>query len=99
MLEAPGTAAIWAGKSAAALRLTSKPQPLRICAGHLFQPGGGGPCFCDIEQIMKSAQRGKEFPVNIRKETDYSTLYSILKELMSEELTQISAGHPMNAMV
>ena len=27
--------------------------------------------------------------MNIRKGTDYSTLYSILKELMSEELTQI----------
>ena len=89
MLEAPGTAAIWADKSAAALRLTGKPQPLRKCVGHLFQPGGGGPCFCDIEQIMKSAQRGKEIPVNSRKEIDYSTLFSILDALMSKGLTQM----------
>lgn len=51
MLEAPGIAATRADKSAAALRLTSEPQPLRMCAGHSLRPGGGGPCFCDIEQM------------------------------------------------
>ena len=38
---------------------------------------------------MKSAQRGKEIPVNIRNETDYSTLFSLLKAFMSEGLTQM----------
>ena len=38
---------------------------------------------------MKSAQRGKEIPVNSRKEIDYSTLFSILDALMSEGLTQM----------
>ena len=38
---------------------------------------------------MKSAQRGKEIPVNSRKEIDYSTLFSILDALMSKGLTQM----------